>query len=368
VRPDTRQRLRRVLYNIHLWTGLLFALAVVPIGLSGSALVWHDGLDDLLHPSRRVAAVTTAGLTPAGYLAAARAALPEGARLSGLRLPEMAGEAVVATAAVPARGRPRQLSYWLDPADGRVLDSADGSASLIGFLHRFHGTLSLPQNGRQVVGWMGVALLVSSLSAVWLWWPRDGRLLRALRWPRVGRTSYNLHRTAGIWIALPMALIALTGIYISFPQTARALFGIEAPPPRRPGPALPLAAPMLGADQALAAAEAELPGARLLQLTLPTEAAPVWRLRLAGGATVTVGDGDGRVARVPTGPAGPATDPLSRTMRRLHDGSGYGPVWQALVFLCGLLPLLFAVTGVMIWLRQRAQHARQAATAAAAAQ
>jgi hypothetical protein len=38
----------------------------------------------------------------------------------------------------------------------------------------------------------------------------------------------------------------------------------------------------------------------------------------------------------------------------LHAGRGFGQVWKALVFLCGLLPLLFSVTGLVMWqLRRR---------------
>ena len=40
-------------------------------------------------------------------------------------------------------------------------------------------------------------------------------------------------------------------------------------------------------------------------------------------------------------------------MRRIHDAQGMGPVWETLVFLTGVLPAAFAVTGVMMWLRRR---------------
>ena len=37
----------------------------------------------------------------------------------------------------------------------------------------------------------------------------------------------------------------------------------------------------------------------------------------------------------------------------LHAGQGLGWVWKILVFLSGLLPLLFAVTGVAMWRLKR---------------
>ena len=45
-------RLRRIWLNIHLWLGLGLALLLVPVGLSGSLLVWQDHVDALINPSR----------------------------------------------------------------------------------------------------------------------------------------------------------------------------------------------------------------------------------------------------------------------------------------------------------------------------
>ena len=40
-------------------------------------------------------------------------------------------------------------------------------------------------------------------------------------------------------------------------------------------------------------------------------------------------------------------------MRWIHEGSHSGAVWQAIVFLTGVFPLVFAVTGVVMWWRGR---------------
>jgi uncharacterized iron-regulated membrane protein len=41
--------------------------------------------------------------------------------------------------------------------------------------------------------------------------------------------------------------------------------------------------------------------------------------------------------------------------RPLHQGS-VGPIWRFLVFLSGLVPLLFVVTGTIMWLKKRKRH------------
>jgi hypothetical protein len=40
-------------------------------------------------------------------------------------------------------------------------------------------------------------------------------------------------------------------------------------------------------------------------------------------------------------------------MRWIHEGSHSGPVWQFIVFLTGVFPLVFVVTGAIMWWRGR---------------
>jgi uncharacterized iron-regulated membrane protein len=48
----------------------------------------------------------------------------------------------------------------------------------------------------------------------------------------------------------------------------------------------------------------------------------------------------------------------------VHAGQALGWVWKLLVFLCGLLPLLFAVSGVTMWRLRRARSGSQLAASA----
>ena len=38
-------RLRRAWFQVHKWLGIALAILIIPISLSGAALVWHDWLD-----------------------------------------------------------------------------------------------------------------------------------------------------------------------------------------------------------------------------------------------------------------------------------------------------------------------------------
>ena len=54
-------------------------------------------------------------------------------------------------------------------------------------------------------------------------------------------------------------------------------------------------------------------------------------------------------------------DRIAQWIRWIHEGSHSGVLWQFLVFLCGVLPTGFAVTGTMIWLRSRKAKAASGA-------
>ena len=45
-----KKKLRAGWLQVHKWIGLLLAVLIIPISLTGSALVWHDWLDETLNP------------------------------------------------------------------------------------------------------------------------------------------------------------------------------------------------------------------------------------------------------------------------------------------------------------------------------
>lgn len=133
-------------------------------------------------------------------------------------------------------------------------------------LHPKERELTIPEyNGRDIVGWVGVAMLIMSLTGLYLWWPRGKGFVRGLRWRRGPAFSFNLHHMLGFWIAIPLAIVALTGIYLGFPQQGRAWLPSVAPmtPQQRGGINAPLMRETnLNIDAALASALGNEPDAR----------------------------------------------------------------------------------------------------------
>ena len=103
------------------WVGRASMVALAAMWLWGAAQVWPDTVDRVAHPGR-YATSGRATRDPAAYVAAARAALPPGARLARLVLPTRGGPVVV-MAASPAR-----IDLYLDPPTARVLATGGGWA------------------------------------------------------------------------------------------------------------------------------------------------------------------------------------------------------------------------------------------------
>ncbi len=393
-------RLRTVWWTVHRWIGIGLMVLLVPTAVSGALLVWHDPLDALIHPGRYAVSGRQV-VQPSAYLASAAAALETSARPVAVRFPADDGWPVV----VMARGAPsaksgpaRIVNVYLDPPTARVLDVVDFRSSFMGWLHRFHENLTIPEySGRAIVGWVGVGMLLLSLTGIWLWWPRNGGFLSGLRWRRAAHTTTNLHHLIGFWIASPLAVVSSTGIYLGFPQTARQLTSSIAPMTpqgQRPGFGGIVGDTRFTPDAALAAALAAQRGARPAVIFLPIanastnergrargaergsrgegasdidpDIAPVWRVQLRSAesgeiTTVTLDDRSGAVERLPAPLAG---DRAAQWMRWIHEGSHSGPVWQFVVFLTGVFPLVFAATGVIMWWRGRRARRELAANRA----
>jgi uncharacterized iron-regulated membrane protein len=349
------RRFQRVWRNVHLCIGAGLLLLLGSIALSGALLVWKTPIDAMLHSARYA---TTLGVAKAPSAYVSRV-IETGFEPINIQFGENGGPIDVTARRESGENgaRPNFVAVYLDPPTNRVLDVVDIRTSLFGLLHRFHENLTIPEyNGRAIVGWTGVAMLISVLTGIYLWWSRGGGIKRGLRWRRGTGVLSNLHHTIGIWIALPLAVVALSGIYLGFPQQGRTLvsaFFIMAPA-ERGAFSSPLVKPTARSiDAALEAARVALPGAQPSSISLPTKQLPVWRVELRQPGTnetsvLTVDDASGAVKG-----SALAGDRVATWIRSIHQGSRGGPVWRTLVFLCDLFPPILGLSGVIIWLQQR---------------
>ena len=359
----SKKQLRSAWLQVHKWIGLTLAILIIPICLTGSALVWHDWLDAKLEP-QRYAQYGEVALAPSAYLDAARGVIAPDERVSTVRFGEGGGPVMVTAVKPPkGEGRRQRTNVWINPVDGKVIDQANASSGAVQVMHVLHGSMMIPGGwGRPIVGWVGAFMFISCLTGIWLWWPLSGGVTSGLKWKRRNTTNANIHYMTGFWVLIPLAMLSFTGAWISFPKVFSKFEQSSGPAPDRSRAmrARPLEATKLTPDAAIAGATPHATG-RLTALTLPTDQKAEWKVSFErdGGAPadVTVDDDSGKV----TPPKPPQPETLARTMRRWHDGTGMGLGWQIAIFLGGIIPAVLSVTGIIIWWRSRGARARSEA-------
>ena len=282
--------LRKILFWMHLVTGVGAAAIVFLMSVTGVALTYQRQLTELANRDYRSDAVAAEArpLEIDGLLAAVREQSPDF---------EPSSVTVVDDAAEPVlMRRGRRARLYVDRYSGEVL--GDGSGRTSAFLqamvnwHRWLGQEGDGRDvGRAVTGACNLGFLFLTLSGIYLWWPRNWspRALRNVVWFRGGlpgkARDFNWHNVIGFWMFVPLVIVVASGVVISYRWASDLvvnLGGNEAPsahaPTEPPSGAQILnvsyedsEAPgeLLSLDDVLDVAAAETPGWRSLTLELP---------------------------------------------------------------------------------------------------
>jgi len=360
--------MRAVWLQVHLWLGLTLGTFGVLIGITGSILVFDHDIDALLNPQRYAVSGPHATLPYSQYIERVAQALEGRVRPTLVRMPEEEGLPLI----VFARGRGEGVGLYrvfADPPTGRVLEAVPGGG-FIGWVHNFHENLMLREYyGREIVGAVGIAMLVSSLSGLYLWWPARGRFREALGFRRGLTATRNLHYLCGCYGMLVLAMLSFTGIFIAYADAGRAVvsaFGNLSPPLRSMQAPERSVGKTLTADEAAAVAQALYPAEKIWSISLPAGPRGVYRVNLsepgvpamqpARGAVVFIDPGSGAVLRRVDATTRTAGDQFLAMQRALHSGEPLGFAGRIVICAVGLLPGLFVATGSIMWLRQRRGH------------
>ena len=414
-----RRTFRYWLQQIHLWVGLILLLPLVMMGITGAVLVYAHDIEHLLGQGEPEVRTTGEWQSAARLIEAAKAANNEPGRVpiavrwpieagepAAVRLsrPGMAGErpqfrggqqAGPPGGAAPQPGQPAQgrvptqspfagsLQILIDPVSLQVLQTQQAMTGWVRFFHDLHGHIFIPGGlGREIVGWLGVAMLVLGCSGLYLWWPKPGQWKQAFivrRKAKGLRLNRELHGAVGIWSLVIFMLVNFTGVYLAFPQQISAAVNLVSPgrdmraamfqarvEPMRGSPAM-------NVDEAVELAQSRAPGTRFLNAFLPTRPDQALRVGLvrpgyeegAPVVTVIVDPYRRTVVDVFDPQTMSAGEKVITWQRALHYGIGLGGTYKFLVFLSGVIIPIFAVTGFLMWWikrrnRRAGERARQA--------
>lgn len=352
--------LRTLASKLHRYLGLVAGLLLVPIGLTGSVLVFHEEIDAVLYPELVRVEPQGVPVSLDAAMDAVRAAFPghEPARLDLARAPHETHE-------VTMHGD--GLTVYVDPYRGVVLGALGPTESVTGLLFEIHTKLLPGALSETVVGVLGLLLLVLGLTGLVLWWRGRRRIRQGLtvRWRAARpRVNYDLHNVLGFYVVLPLLALAFTGaglvFYAAFSDAVHALSGTPKPaPPPRSTPVAVFTAPSL--DDLRTRAQAAFPTAAVARIDFPSGPEGAFRVRLrlpddvhpVGMSMVYLDRYSGAVLQADNALTVPAATRFGHWFYPVHIGSFGGLGVRLLWVVVGLAPAVLFVTGFFIWRKPR---------------
>lgn len=235
------QLLRRVIFWCHLCSGVVAGAIVLIMSVTGVLLTYERQI--LLRADTRAYrsgpdSTRSSRLAPSAMLAAVQAGDPS-ARVTGMTLwadPRSPGSVLVG-----------QRTIYVSPYTAQVLGEASPQPrAFFRKITDWHRWLGVAGEGRatarMITGACNLAFLFLVVSGVYLWFPRtwSWRQVRAIGWFRGGlqgkARDFNWHNTIGLWSAVPLFIVVLSGVVISYPWASNLVYRAvgETPPPRAP--------------------------------------------------------------------------------------------------------------------------------------
>ncbi|MDA9526646.1 membrane protein [Bradyrhizobium sp. CCBAU 11434] len=377
IQHQVGRKIRAALLQLHSIAGLVLALLLSLIALTGVTMSFEDEIVDHLNAGiMQVVPRTTPALLP-DELVSRLKAVPDAGKVAGITLSSNPSAAVhIRFARDEQGGRPSSL--YVDPYDGRVLGVPRGE-DYFAMVRRLHRWLLISGDargwGRQITGIAALGLIAMLVSGLVLRWPRRASSVKMWLKPNLTLSGRGLHRSlhavVGTWVLLVYLVMAITGLWYSFDWYKDSVVWLLARPhvaavkmqlkqPRLSGRSEP--AQPVWFDRAWSTLlREESGGFARVQLTLPAGPGTVMRIRSwPKDATLESERNEFRIDAV-TGQLISAERYADKTLGEkaiasvldIHRGAILGwPGKLAFMIAAALMPL-FAITGVLLYASRR---------------
>lgn len=401
---------RSLMLKLHRWASLGGLVWILIVSLTGAVLVFGSQLEARSRPE--LFESTPGDKGPQAMVDAALAHFPDDdVAIDNISLPvDNRGVYVLHFTVTPRptaeqlasgeQGEERVGRSWvvnLDPGTAEVNGARPEASGFIYWCKRGHYVLwqdggFLGVAGDDLAGLVALAMLFLSLSGIYIWWlPRVKHWIRNLRVrTRKGLFSFNLdlHRTLGMAVVLPLAVISFTGAAFSFPDmklvwerlTPAQHDYVQNEPEEEltseEDEDSDIAA--LTTDGLWQLLKEKYPQHTIESLEPPTESDGVWGAWLTRGYSPQQRDNSGgnvyvnvdrfthEVVYEGTPEAGNVWDQAWEDWSLpVHGGDFLGNASRSVWLLVGLSPVALSVTGVVVWWKRRRRRQSLPATLAA---
>jgi uncharacterized iron-regulated membrane protein len=385
--------LRRVIFWCHLVAGVVAGSIVLIMSVTGVLLTYEKQMATWadLRPFRNPPPPGAVRLAPDAIVAAVQRAYPEAAPTTMTAWADPSAPASVVIAG------PRTI--LVNPYTAQVLGEP-GRQPRAFFRkmtdwHRWLGaTTEGRATGRAITGACNLAFLFLVVSGFYLWFPRTWtwRQVRAVLWFRGGlrgkARDFNWHNAIGLWSAVPLFIVVLSGAVISYPWAGDLVYRAAGEtPPARPAPAAPRPAapatatdpaarpaPVASLDALWARAEGQVDGWRTITARLPAPGSSTAVFTIDRGTagqpqkrgTLTMNTRTAEVTKWEPFSALSTGRRWRSYLRFAHTGEIAGLAGQTIAGLASLGGAVLVYTGISLAIRRLwAWRARRAALATA---
>lgn len=219
--------IRRFNFQVHLWIGVVLALYVVLIGVTGSILVFGAELERLNNPSPWPALTSQESIADIASVIGNLALKYPHTHIVSVMAPTPLEPVFIAILETPSR-----ITVACHPVSGEVLGEVNRKASRLEWVYDLHENLLVRRTGREVNGTAAALLLLMALTGLLNWWPGLQNWRRSLmvdfsrKWKRI---NFDLHSAVGFWSFIFVVLWAASGIYFAWPDKVLALINQLSP-------------------------------------------------------------------------------------------------------------------------------------------
>ncbi|RZJ86185.1 MAG: PepSY domain-containing protein [Chryseobacterium sp.] len=235
MKPDKKDKDKKLLWRIHHWAGLYTGIIIGILCFTGALAVFIPEIDVLIQ--KNYYSVSALPSVP-GDLPRINNALTETKKqypnMSGLLIdmPEKPGQ--IATFSFQVKGKQKSdnknYSLFVDPVRDKVLGDRDRQNSFVNYLRQIHVRLYEGFWGRQLVGLGGIAFIIVTITGFLIY----GKFMKKQSYPKIRRKNTRIwmadwHKILGISALAFNFVIACSGAWLGLQPKLMTWFDIKAP-------------------------------------------------------------------------------------------------------------------------------------------
>lgn len=234
---------KNIWFKLHLILGLSAGFILLIVGFTGAMLSFEkEILRAINQDTYKVTVFDKAKLSTKELLEKFQEQKPQ-SKINGITISSFEDDSVSIFVAGEGENARKGVTYYVNPYTAEILPELKGM-SFFKTVENIHRRLLLSDFGKQVVALSVVSLLVLMCSGIYIYFPRIKKSFSEslkLNFQSKGRFFLaNLHSAIGMWVIPFYLLASLTGLYWSYEFVSNglhAITGVEKPKrPQMPTP------------------------------------------------------------------------------------------------------------------------------------